>query len=130
MKRITAMLLALCLLCVGCGVPSEGGFTEGVYDTQTDSTVFMPRITFDLTDHRFTFMYDALSSYLSVGTFTVTAGHIAATTDDGLYTYCFDVVDKDSIRFAQKGSSLVEAADGETLLTLADGAVFHRRGAK
>jgi len=78
-------------------------------------------ITFDLHKNRFTLVCDPLSSYLNTGTIELD-GKITATTDDGKYTYIFEVVDNDTIRFVQNGSSdIASRLEGDPL---ADGTEF------
>lgn len=96
------------------------GVSEGTYAVSPEDP-FSPRITFDLHKYRFTFDYNPLSSYLNTGTIELD-GRITATTDDGKYTYIFEVVDNDTIRFVQKGSSvIVSRLEGNPI---ADGTEF------
>lgn len=96
------------------------GVSEGTYAV-SEEDIFSPYITFDLHKNRFTLVCDPLSSYLNTGTIELD-GKITATTDDGKYTYIFEVVDNDTIRFVQKGSSdIASRLEGDPL---ADGTEF------
>lgn len=84
----------------------------------------LPNIVLDTTNKKFHFFYDALSSYMNVGSYVIEDDMMIATTDDGLYTYKFKV-DGDNLVFVKVGSSSVRIIDSEILgYTIEDGSVF------
>ena len=93
----------------------------------TSDTYPSPSIDFDLENNTFTFNYDPLSSYLAHGTFRISGGKVIAETDDGKYTYIFEITDNDTLTFIQKGSSEIEitdAPDSFRIPRVFDGAEF------
>ena len=81
------------------------GISEGTYAVSPQD-MYSPQIYFDLQEFEFVLSADPALSYLSVGTFELDE-RIVATTDDGKYTYIFEVVDNNTIRFVQQGSSVI-----------------------
>ena len=70
-----------------------------------------PFIDFDTEKNTFSFHYDYLSSYYAYGKFTVNNNKIVAETDDGKYTFIFEIKDDETIVFVQKGSSEIKILD-------------------
>lgn len=113
MKKLTIFALVLCMLFVfaACGdgeiAPKSGTYVagEGYSMSETGIPALKPFITLNADEGTFTFTFDPLSSYLPVGTYTVTEGLLTAKTSDGQYTYNFDVVDEGTLRFNSEGSS-------------------------
>ena len=111
--------VALCILCTilcGCTIVRYG-ITMGTYVMSTDaneSWLFAPRITFR--DEKRTFSIrtaDAPSDSGHVtGNYKIDKGYVTAKSDDGSYTYVFEIVDNDHIRFVQKKSSECGLTDG------------------
>jgi hypothetical protein len=96
------------------------GISEGTYAVSPQD-MCSPQIYFDLQEFEFVLSADPALSYLSVGTFELDE-RIVATTADGKYTYIFEVVDNNTIRFVQKGSSVISSPlRGDTV---ADGTEF------
>ncbi len=88
------------------------------------NVVGLPGIVFDTENKKFHFFYDALSSYLSYGSYVIEDGLLIATTDDGLYIYKFKI-DGDNLVFVREGSSSVRVTDSEFLgYSIEDGSVF------
>ncbi len=84
----------------------------------------LPNIVLDTTNKKFHFFYDALSSYMNVGSYVIEDDVMIATTDDGLYTYKFRMVG-DNLVFVKEGSSSVRIIDSEILgYTIEEGSVF------
>jgi hypothetical protein len=143
MKRTTTMLIAL-LFCLfiftGCDCDlsknSNSQSTNDTVDTSADHVseensrrvyiheesddVFKPSITlFD--DHKCSFTFSALSSYLGIGTYTIEDDFFVLNTDDGLYTYTFKIEGEDMDRLifvADKSSDYIHQGQFE------DGSVF------
>jgi len=85
-----------------------------------------PSITLDLTENRFIFSYDPLSSYLSAGTIRIEDRKMKATTDDEKYTYVFALKDKHTLVFLQGDSAAITMIEGEP--TVSDGTEFKHIG--
>lgn len=118
-KRIIAVLTAIIfLMALSYFLKSQDkviyGLSEGTYCAVGYEDAFSPRITFDLNNYTFEFTYDILSSYINKGSIKIEKGQVAATTDDGKYTYIFDIKDNDTITFVEEGSSKIPAGKGET----------------
>lgn len=101
-----------------------GTYTMAAEGESAEEAAFSPSVCFDVNSDTFTFGYNPLSSYLSMGSITVSGGKVTAKTDDGLYTYVFELVDEDTVRFLADGSSETVGADGNTAVP--DGAEFRR----
>ena len=125
MKRfifVFGFLFALTL----CGCSNvHYGLSSGTYimEVEEDATDIMllarPQITFNAKNRTFTARASIASSYLAVGKYTIGNGYVTAKTNDGLYTYVFEIVDNDYIKFMQEKS---------TECGFADGALFKFRG--
>lgn len=125
-KPLIVFLALICVLFVflsNCGNQVVYGISGGTYKMVTNTaTAFAPAVSFDLTEGQcFQFTFDLLSSYLSVGSVTMN-GHAVCKTDDGKFTYIFEVVDNDTLRFMAKDSSATVRVDGTTAVP--DGALF------
>lgn len=90
-----------------------------------DDLYCTPAVTLNYKDKTFSFSYDVFSSYLSYGTFSEENGKITAVTDDGWYTYIFEVKDEDTIAFVGAGSSAIIMTEGEPVIK--DGSEFIRQ---
>ncbi len=129
-KIVSAFICVILLLFTLCSCSSEPiyGLSEGCYMLNiTSDTYPSPSIDFDLENNTFTFNYDILSSYFSHGTFSISDGKVIAKTDDGKYTYIFEITDNDTITFIQNGSSeikITDAPDSFRVPQVFDGAEF------
>ena len=70
-----------------------------------------PLIKFDTEKNTFSFHYDYISSYYAYGKFSVNDNTVVAETDDGKYTFVFQIKDDDTIVFVQEGSSEIKILD-------------------
>ena len=123
---IFLLVMSAVLTFCGCTQPTPV-LSDGTYVTSGNETdFFQPAITFDLTDHRFSFGLNPSSSYLTAGTISVDNGYVTAATDDGAYTYIFEIKDKNTVCFVQKGSDPVTVMKGESPVT--DGTEFKLTG--
>lgn len=105
---VILLMFALC----SCSNKPIYGLSEGCYMLNiTSDTYPSPSIDFDLENNTFTFKYDPLSSYFTHGTFRITNGKVIAKTDDGKYTYIFEITDNDTITFIQNGSSEIKTTN-------------------
>ncbi len=69
-------------------------------------------------DGTFQMTFSAESSYVGIGTYTLTDGRLTLKTDDGIYTYCFDAVNNTYVFDAKASSDMVWFSD------MIDGCVF------
>lgn len=138
MKKII-LALTLCLLFLtGCNSPSEQTSSnktdeitqhnaDVVYTMVLDEDsegIFAPYLSLDESNNTFLFTYDILSSYMPTGTYEIADGVLTAQSDDGKYTYLFDVIDDNTIEFKRDGSSDVKLTDGHSGMQIYDGAQF------
>lgn len=84
----------------------------------------LPGLTLNEEEHTFSFVYDALSSYMPYGSYQIQDNLLMATTDDGLYHYRFEVVDSHTLKFVQEGSSDVYLFDDRLGVPIEDGSLF------
>lgn len=104
---LSTALLALTL--AGCG-QTPAALSSGTYAAAPGEAVLPPSLTLDMTELRFTFTHDLLSSYLSVGSFVLADDKLTASTDDGRYTYVFSVTGADTLTFVPEESSLLSTS--------------------
>lgn len=128
MKRVIALalLLACCLTVWSCGGQQHYGLSDDRYVLVEDGrpNEFVD-IVFEMDDeYRFVFSYDGFSSYRPTGIFTIDEGKVTCVTDDGKYTFIFEIVDNDTLRFVQDGSS--ELKTMENGIAASGGAIFKR----
>ncbi len=104
----------------------ELGHYDMITDTDSDpSPVYSSFVTLNLQeDNVFTFVYDPLSSYLNYGHYTIQDDRLVAITDDGRRQYCFQILDKYTLRFLQNQSSEVSPIDERLGTAVTDGALF------
>ena len=89
---------------------------------QNSDAAAAPSISFDLEKNTFSFSFDLLSSYYSVGSIKINEDTVTCTTDDNKYTFKFNIQNSDSISFIAEASSSTETIDGK--LAVPDGAIF------
>ena len=139
MKKLAIFTLILCMLFVfaacdsGPVEPSSGTYVagEGYSIAETGIPALKPYITLNAENNTFTFTFDPMSSYLPVGTYTVAEGLLTAKTDDGKFTYNFDVVDKNTLRFNSEGSSEITYSNLEVaILNVGHGTTFENTAGK
>ena len=92
--------------------------------TDAESGKTVPTLTLNRTDNSFSFTFDPLSSYLSYGTYERANGKIICKTDDGQYTYVFNITDEATLVFDKKSSSPVTVTDSKIASEIKDSAVF------
>lgn len=118
-RGFICVAVALCVLCTllcGCTIVRYG-ITMGTYVMCTDtaeSWLLAPRITFRDENRSFSIrtVNAPSDSDLITGEYKIDKGYVTAKSDDGLYTYIFEIVDNDYIKFVQKKSSECGFADG------------------
>lgn len=101
-----------------CYIPMQG-IEEG-------KDFYTPTLTLS-EDRRFGFFYDVLSSYLSIGSYTIEDDILLAVTDDGLYHFSFRIKDDDTLVFMVADSSQIKIRDQRFGIELGDGAEFVRQ---
>lgn len=74
--------------------------TKDAYDTMYPSIWLRE-------DGTFTMTYGAISSYIGIGTYTLENGQLVLNTDDGKFTYRFDV-EGDKLVYREEGSSTMD----------------------
>lgn len=93
-------------------------------------TPYAPTVSLDTEHKTFTFTTSVISSYLPYGTYTTESTSEDGTpvltlhTNDDLHTYCFAVIDDNTLQFLQKYSSTTDNLDDRIELPVTDGALF------
>lgn len=95
-----------------------------IYVLKSDKKEFIPELVLNTRDNTFSFSYDVLSSYLSIGTYKESQDRLELITDDGEYYYVFDIVDKSTLKFNKDESSNVTLIDSRMGIELSNGAEF------
>lgn len=128
MKRtVISIILFMMLLLSDCGSDHEADTVKnGTYVMEMEGIeeVFLPCI--EIADSQIIFSYDLLSSYRSVGSYTIDDGKLTMTTDDNQYTYVFQI-DVDDLIFQKEESSTVKLIDDRLGTQVTDHAKFHRK---
>lgn len=123
MRKLLLPLLC-CLLLAGCA-PQAITPRSGTYRMSAPpETIGVPSLLLDTEAGTFSFGFDALSSYLSIGSYTQEGSVLRCTTTDGLYTYLFRVVNKTTLAFIEEGSAAVRLTDERLGAPVVDGSVF------
>lgn len=92
------------------------------YTVECEDELMAPSVTLS-TDGMFSFGYDPLSSYMSIGTYEHVEDTYVMTTNDGKYKYVFQE-DEDGLRFVQEGSSEVKLINSDFGVEIKDGTLF------
>ena len=125
---ILFLLIVAGVLAAGFGSKTYYGISEGTYrmETEEDSSL-RPLIHFDMegSDIRFVFGADERISFAYSG-YVELDGKVKAHSENGGKIWIFEVVDNDTIRFIQKGSSEFPLKEG----SIPDGAVFRYEAQK
>jgi hypothetical protein len=85
-------------------------------------SVLLPHVT--ISDDQMIFVYDLLSSYLTIGSYSIDDDMLTMTTDDNRYTYVFQI-DGDDLIFQEKESSPVYVIDSKFGVRVLDHSKFH-----
>jgi len=89
----------------------------------TKETGYVPVLVL-YTNNNFTFNYDPMSDYETIGTYDIVDDVLTAKTTDGKYTYCFNVKDSGTLVYLAGESSEVNFIDESVVNRFYDGAVF------
>lgn len=126
MKKFSLFIIILSIL-TGCtnnkSIVSFQNDTK-IYVLNNNKNEFTPEIVLNTIDNTFSFSYDVLSSYLSVGTYIESQERLELITDDGKYHYVFDIVDESTLKFNKDESSNVTLIDNRIGIELNNGAEF------
>lgn len=126
MKKFSLFIIILSIL-TGCtnnkSIVSFQNDTK-IYILNNNKNEFTPEIVLNTIDNTFSFSYDVLSSYLSVGTYIESQERLELITDDGKYHYVFDIVDESTLKFNKDESSNVTLIDNRIGIELNNGAEF------
>ena len=52
-----------------------------------------------------------------MGSYEIKDNKVIARTGDGMFTYIFEIKDKDTLLFKEKGSSSTQTTEGKTLIS-------------
>ena len=97
-------------------------------EDSAEGSLGIPALTLQ-SGHEFQFSYDMLSSYLPYGMYTIKGHILTAITYDGRYQYRFEIINEDTLRFLQDGSSDVSLIDERLGTAIHDGDLFVREDA-
>lgn len=89
-----------------------------------DKAVLNPYLLLDADKKTFSFSYDVLSSYLSIGTYTEEDNEVKLITDDGNFHYTFQKGNENNLYFIADKSSSVDLIDKKFGIEIKDGMVF------
>ncbi|MBQ8803676.1 MAG: zf-HC2 domain-containing protein [Tyzzerella sp.] len=99
------------------------GYLDGAYmiESEEDWGSLITTLQFDLEEHTCMFPQSVFSSVYPGGTFRIKDDKVVVKRYSGKDTYIFEIVDDETIRFVQEGSSEIPLGDGRNL---PDGTVF------
>lgn len=118
------LLLLCCLLLAGCAPQAITPRSGAYHMSAPPETIAVPSLLLDAEAGTFSFGFDPLSSYLSVGSYEQDGGVIRCVTDDGSRTYLFRVVNETTLAFIEEGSADVTLTDERLGEPVVDGSVF------
>lgn len=125
-KRLTGIIIILVLIALSACNASDKSIAikNGTYyyEQSGEEQGFSPYVT--ISDHDIIFSYDALSSYMPIGTYTVEDNILTMRTDDKNYTYVFQLK-KDQLVFLKDDSSALTLIDHKTGIEITDHAEFN-----
>lgn len=129
MKKISFMIMIalLFLSLFGCDSNKETITVKNgdyVMEQEEVDSILLPHIT--ISDNQIMFVFDLLSSYLPIGTYTIKDDILTMTTDDNQYIFVFQI-DGDNLVFQKEESSPVGLIDRRLGVKINDQAKFHRK---
>lgn len=114
----------------GNSVQLPEGLAKYEYKGSADPLPPTIRLNIDGRSKSFSFMYSGFSSYWPIGNYEVEGNLLTLRTDDGMYTYVFEIEEDKLIFDASRSSEIPEyrySGDSyETTCPVPDGAVFER----
>ena len=138
-KTLVLLVLICCSLLCGCSkediqnfmntpvYPNISGEYVMVVDNLKEGNV-LPKLIFDDYKKEFTFTYDLLSSYLPTGKVEQVGNKKIMTTNDGKYTYVFEMLNSYTFKFVAEESSNIKLTDDSLGIQITDGAIFQIPG--
>ncbi len=122
MKKIIIFTCILCAIILFAGsMQKDKEVKVGDYYMETDLNIPPPCVM--VSDEQIVFLYDYLSSKLTIGTYIVEGDALTMTTDDGKETYVFKIKG-DSLVFQARKSSELKYVNEEHAFKVYDGAKF------
>ena len=138
MKKLVLLILVCCFLFCGCSQNVNDFLNTPVYPNLSGEYVMvvdnleegnaLPKITYNDYTKEFTFTYDLLSSYLSVGKVKQVGNKKIMTTNDEKYKYVFEILNTYTLKFVANESSSVQLIDKNLGIPIEDGAIFQIPG--
>lgn len=130
-KDVVFLLLCMIYVLSGCKGDTNSSIVSGNYvmelsQEQKENEKIAPIVIIDAEQNSFLFSYDALSSYLSIGTYEINGTVLTATTQDEKYHYVFDIVDENTLSFVEQESSKITVFDNHFGVVPQDGAIFQK----
>jgi len=127
MKKICfSIIIALLLFSlIGCNSNTDKIILKNgsyVMEYKKTESVLIPSIR--ISDNEILFSYDMLSSYLTLGTYTIDGHILTMTTNDDKYIYVFQIAG-DNLIFQENESSLISLIDNRLGVKVTDKAKFH-----
>lgn len=123
-KLIIVLFLVILAITAAAGqkTAQESALSDKVlecrtYTYQDSNNPVPPSISLE-ENHKFTFVFSAISSYLGAGTYRMDCDTLELNTDDGKYHYTFKIAEDTLVFDAENSSEVIGFAD------FADGAVF------
>jgi hypothetical protein len=123
MKRVGYLIVLLVIFSfyAGCGAKNPT-IKNGTYVYGNDPKG-VNNATISISDKEITFVFDLLSSYMNIGTYTIKDNLLTMVTDDGLYHYVFQI-SEDTLIFKKDKSSSVKLIDSRLGVQVVDNSVF------
>lgn len=123
-KTVIGFIIFMIFLLAGCNSNNDIDTVEnGSYVLEQEGTeaILLPYVK--VSNDEIIFVYDLLSSYLSIGTYEINHGKLTMTTDDNKYIYVFEI-DGDNLIFQESESSSVKLIDGRFGVKVTDKLIF------
>lgn len=124
------ILLFSMLALMACSKSNDNELNTGTYvmelekEQSDDNEKILPTIFIDINKKEFTFSYDVLSSYFTIGTYEINDNILTATTNDDKYHYTFEIIDKNTLCFVEQESSKITVFDKNFCVIPQNGALF------
>ncbi len=129
MKKSILLLLCCIFFLVACSkedTPSVSGTYVMEVEQEDKEKIVFPSFSIDTEKKEFTFSYDMLSSYFSMGTYEIKENLLTATTSDNQYHYVFKIIDDNTLSFVEASSSEIKVIDTNFFVVPQDGAIFKK----
>ncbi|MEY8319663.1 hypothetical protein AAK894_01125 [Lachnospiraceae bacterium 46-61] len=123
-------ILFIILLLMACNKSNDNEVNTGTYIMELEKEKYdsdkkiLPTISVDTNKKEFTFSYDMLSSYFTIGTYEINDNILTATTNDDKYHYTFEIIDKNTLCFMEEESSKITVIDKNFCVVPQNAAIF------